>query len=337
MDLTPRREAILNTIVGEFIAAGVPVASKAISSSDIGVSPATVRNDVTILEEEGYVVRPHTSAGAVPTDKAYRFFVECLSRDIKLPIGDQLLVAELCHEANEELDKRLRLIATLLAHFVHNAALVTQPKAARARMKHLHLVSLQEKLALMIVVLVEPCIVRQRTIPLADVTTQDELTMISNRLSEKLTGRSADGIEELVDKSDEDAEMMRQIADMMRAEDKPELGRTYLEGLHFMLSQPELAKSPRTLTLLRLVERDDWVESALGPELVDTGVRVIIGQENREEALRDLSIVVGSYGTAGRSKGVIGVVGPKRMDYLRAISSVNYLASLLNESLCEPA
>ena len=337
MSLTPRREAILNTIVGEFIAAGVPVASKRISATDIGVSPATIRNDVTALEEEGYVMRPHTSAGAVPTDKAYRFFVECISRDIKLPVGDQLLIAELCHEANEELDKRLRLIATLLAHFVHNAALVTQPKAARTRLKHLHLVSLQEKLALMIVVLVEPCVVRQRTTSLTEATTQDELNTISNRLTARLCGLSADDIEQIVDKVGDDAQVARQIVDMMRAEDKPELGRTYLEGLHFMLSQPELAKSPRTLTLLQLVERDDWVEAALGSELDEEGVRVIIGQENREEALRDLSIVVGNYGSAGRSKGIIGVVGPKRMDYLRAIASVNYLTSLLNESLSEPA
>ncbi len=337
MSLTPRREAILNTIVGEFIAAGVPVASKRISATDIGVSPATIRNDVTALEEEGYVIRPHTSAGAVPTDKAYRFFVECISRDIKLPVGDQLLIAELCHEANEELDKRLRLIATLLAHFVHNAALVTQPKAARTRLKHLHLVSLQEKLALMIVVLVEPCVVRQRTTSLTEATTQDELNTISNRLTARLCGLSADDIEQIVDKVGDDAQVARQIVDMMRAEDKPELGRTYLEGLHFMLSQPELAKSPRTLTLLQLVERDDWVEAALGSELDEEGVRVIIGQENREEALRDLSIVVGNYGSAGRSKGIIGVVGPKRMDYLRAIASVNYLTSLLNESLSEPA
>jgi heat-inducible transcriptional repressor len=337
MSLTPRREAILNTIVGEFIALGAPVASRAISSTDIGVSPATIRNDVTVLEEEGYVIRPHTSAGAVPTDKAYRFFVECLSRDTKLPVGDQLLIAELCHEANEELDKRLRLMATLLAHFVHNAALVTQPKAARARLKHVHLVSLQERLALLIVVLVEPCVVRQRTTVLPELTTQDELNTISNRFTDRLTGLSADGIQGTIAELAEDADLARQIVGVMRAEDKPELGRTYLEGLHFMLSQPELAKSPRTLTLLRLVERDDWVESALGPELDEEGVRVIIGQENREEALRDLSIVVGSYGNAGRSKGVIGVVGPKRMDYLRAIASVNYLASLLNESLCEPA
>lgn len=337
MSLTPRRETILNTIVGEFIAAGVPVASKAISSTDIGVSPATIRNDVTILEEEGYVIRPHTSAGAVPTDKAYRFFVECLSRDIELPVGDQLLIAELCHESNEELDKRLRLIATLLAHFVHNAALVTQPKAARARLKHLHLVSLQDRLALMIVVLVEPCVVRQRTTVVSEVVTQDELNSISNRVTACIGGLSADGIQGMFGEMGEDTELARQIVDMMRAEDKPELGRTYLEGLHLMLSQPELAKSPRTLTLLRLVERDDWVEAALGPGLDDEGVRVIIGHENREEALRDLSLVVGSYGAAGHSKGVIGVVGPKRMDYLRAISSVNYLASLLNESLCEPA
>ncbi len=335
MDLTDRREDILRTIVREYIATGLPVASKTIATTDIRVSPATIRNDVTSLEEDGYVSRPHSSAGAVPTDRAYRFYVESISRDVQLPMAEQLLIAEVCQDAAEGLDKRLRLIATLLAHFVHNAALVTQPKAARARLKHVHLVSLQEMLALLIVVLCEPTVVRQRTLTLSTATTQDELTGVSNRITARLTSMTAREVAAEAEPVSLDQGIIAHIADLMRAEDKPELGQAYLEGLHLVLSQPEFAKSPRALALLQLLERDDWVESAIGPDLDESGIRIIIGRENREEALQDLSLVIGNYGSSDRSKGVIGVVGPKRMDYTRAISSVNYLASLLSESLRE--
>lgn len=335
MSLTARRESILRTIVSEYIAAGSAVASKAIALTDIRVSSATIRNDVTCLEEEGYVTRPHSSAGAVPTDRGYRYYVESIDRDAKLPLTDQLLIADVCHDAGEELDKRLRLIATLLAHFVHNAAIVTQPKASRARLKHLHLVSLHEMLSLLIVVLYEPTVVRQRTVAWPAPVSQDTLTQISNRLTARLENMSRDEIEAEVEGVVEERDIVTQIAGMMREEDKPELGHKYVEGLHLMLSQPEFAKNTRALTLLKLVERDDWMESALGPDIEVNGIRVIIGQENREEALQDLSLVVGNYDSSGKSKGVIGVIGPKRMDYQRAISSVNYLASLLSESLCE--
>ena len=333
MELTPRRNRILRTIVSEYVATGVPVASKLVSLTDVRMSPATIRNDVTALEEEGFVTRPHASAGAVPTDRAYRFYVETIGRDVQLPIADQLLIAGVCHDASEELDRRLRLIATLLAHFVHNAALVTQPKATRASLRHLHIVSLQDTLALLILVLCEPAVVRQRTITLSAPLTQDELTAMSNRLGAVLEGKTLEEVSAEVDSARDGREFVGQIVDMMRAEDRPELGRAYMEGLHLVLSQPEFAKTPRTLTLLRLIERDDWLETALGPDAIDEGMRVIIGQENRDEALQDLSLVIGSYGQTGGSRGVIGVVGPKRMDYARAISSVNYLASLLSESL----
>ncbi len=335
MSLTARRESILRTIVSEYIAAGSAVASKAIALTDIRVSPATIRNDVTCLEEEGYVTRPHSSAGAVPTDRGYRYYVESIDRDVKLPLTDQLLIADVCHDAGEELDKRLRLIATLLAHFVHNAAIVTQPKASRARLKHLHLVSLHEMLSLLIVVLYEPTVVRQKTVVWPVPVSQDTLTQVSNRMTARLEGMSRDEVEAEIEGVVAERDIVAQIADMMRDEDKPELGHMYIEGLHLMLSQPDFAKNPRALTLLRLVERDDWMESALGPDIEANGIRVIIGQENREEALQDLSLVVGNYDSSGKSKGVIGVIGPKRMDYRRAISSVNYLASLLTESLCE--
>ncbi len=337
MELTARREAILRTIVTEYVATGIPVASKTISLTDVRVSAATIRNDVTALEEDGYVTRPHTSAGSVPTDRAYRFYVESIGRDAQLPLADQLLIAGVCHDAGDELDKRLRLIATLLAHFVHNAALVTQPKAAKATLRHLHLVSLHDMLALLILVMCEPAVVRQKTVPLPVPHTQDQLTELSNRLGARFSGMSGNDVAAEVAQAGPDRDFVIQIASMMRAEDRPELGRAYLEGLHLVLSQPEFAKSQRTLTLLRLIEREDWLETALGSESVEQGIRVIIGQENRDEALQDLSLVIGNYGLTGHSRGVIGVVGPKRMDYTKAISSVNYLSLLLSESLSDSA
>ncbi len=337
MELTARREAILRTIVTEYVATGIPVASKTISLTDVRVSAATIRNDVTALEEDGYVTRPHTSAGSVPTDRAYRFYVESIGRDAQLPLADQLLIAGVCHDAGDELDKRLRLIATLLAHFVHNAALVTQPKAAKATLRHLHLVSLHDMLALLILVMCEPAVVRQKTVPLPVPHTQDQLTELSNRLGARFSGMSGNDVAAEVAQAGPDRDFVTQIASMMRAEDRPELGRAYLEGLHLVLSQPEFAKSQRTLTLLRLIEREDWLETALGSESVEQGIRVIIGQENRDEALQDLSLVIGNYGLTGHSRGVIGVVGPKRMDYTKAISSVNYLSLLLSESLSDSA
>mgnify|MGYP003799439179 CR=1 FL=1 len=333
MALTTRRERILHTIVSEYVASGVPVASKTISLTDVRVSPATIRNDVTELEGAGYVTRPHASAGAVPTDRAYRFYVESIAPDVQLPLTDQQLIAGVCHDAGEELDCRLRLIATLLAHFVHNAALVTQPKASRANLRHVHVVSLQDRLALIVLVLCEPAVVRQRTISLSVSMTQDELTSLSNQLGARFVGMTADEIAAAGDEPGTTGELVQEMIDMIRAEDRPELGRAYLEGLHLLLSQPEFTKSPRALTLLRMIEQEDWLETALGPDVIEEGVRVIIGQENRDEALQDLSLVIGNYGLMGRSRGVIGVVGPKRMDYTKAISSVNYLAALLSDSL----
>jgi heat-inducible transcriptional repressor len=335
MELTERMGEILRTIVREYIASGVPVASKTIAFSDVRVSPATVRNDVTALEDAGFVARPHTSAGSVPTDRAYRYFVESLRSDVQLPVGDRLLIAEVCHDTSEELDKRLRLVATLLAHFVHNAALVTQPKATRTVLKHIHLVSLHETLALLILVVREPTVIRQRTVSLSDATSQDVLTAVSNRLSERLESMTVDDVARVTEFEGLEKQIVSQVAEMMRAEDKPELGRTYMEGLHLVLSQPEFANSPRALALLRLIEREDWVESVLPRDLAADEVSVIIGQENRDEALQDLSIVIGNYSSSGQSRGVIGVVGPRRMDYLRAISSVHYLKSLLGESFGE--
>jgi len=336
MTLTGRREAILKIVVNEYIAGVMPVASKAITYNyNLKVSPATVRNDVAYLEEEGYVVRPHPSAGAVPTDKAYRYYVESISHDVKLPLAEQYLVYEQFQEAKEEMEQWLKLAAALLAHFVRNMAVVTSPKAPRCRFKHLDLVEVRDFVALLVLILYEAG-VRQKILSFNKRITQEDLTMLANKLNSAYAGMTGSEISrEKARPSPEEKQVAECIVDMMTAEDKLGHGRPYLEGLHLMLSQPEFANNPRALDLLELLEGEDWLEGIFRPELDKGGIKVIIGKENPEEVLQDLSLIVGEYGIPDKAGGIVGVIGPKRMDYARTIPLVTCLSSLLSESVAD--
>lgn len=336
MALTERREAILRMIIQGYIAVAKPVASRAIAYDyDLKVSPATVRNDVAYLEKEGYVSRLHPSAGTIPTDKGYRYYVESISRDVEIPLAEQYLISALFQEAKAEFEHWLRLVASLLADFVQNVAVVTQPKAAQCRFKHLDLVALHDFLTLLILVLSEAR-VRQKILSFSKRTTQDELTNLATKLNSTYAELTGDEISAgKAGLSPQEKQVAACITDMMTTEDKLGLGRPYLEGLHLMLSQPEFANSARTLQLLELLEKEDWLESVCHPELDRREIKVIIGQENPDEALQDLSLIIGEYEVQDKAKGIVGVIGPKRMDYTRAISSVSCLTSFLGESVAD--
>jgi len=336
MALGGRKEAILKIIVNEYIAGAMPMASKDIAYNyNLKVSPATVRNDVAYLEEQEYVIRPHPSAGTIPTDKAYRYYVETLSRDAKLPPIEQDLLYELLREAKEEIEQWLKLAAVLLAHFVHNVAVITLPKAPQCRFKHLDLIVLQDLVALLILVLYEAR-VRQKILSFNKRITQDDLTMLTGKLNSVYAGMSSSEIlAKKTELSPEERQVTACVVDTMATEDKLEHGKPFLEGLHLMLSQPEFAKNPRMVSLLELLEEGDWLGNIPRPEPDKRELRIIIGKENPDEALQDLSLIIAEYGIPDKARGIVGVVGPKRMDYARAISSVNCLSSLLTESVAE--
>ena len=336
MSLAPRKEVILKIIVERHVAEATPVASETIARDyDLKVSPATIRNDTVYLEEEGYVTRCHPSAGSTPTDKAYRYYVESISRDVELPLTEQHLIYELSRETEREIEQWLKLAAMLLAHFVHNVAVVTSPKAPKCRFKHLDLVALQDFVALLILVLHEAR-VRQKILSFSKKITQDDLTMLANKLNFAYAGMtSGEILAEKTELSPEEKQVTECIVDMITTEDKLEHGRPYLEGLPLMLGQPEFVNSPKALNLLELLEREDWLEDIFWPEPPKGKVKVIIGKENPVETLQDLSLIVGEYGIHNKASGIVGVIGPKRMDYAKAISSVNCLSSLLGKSLAE--
>ncbi len=330
--LTPRRESVLRIIVGEYIATAVPVASEAIFRNyQLRVSPATIRNDMVYLEEEGYITRPYTSAGSIPLDKGYRHYVESLTEDVELPSDEQYRIRSLFREVEEELERWLKLAAGIMARLVTNAALVTFPKASQCRFRHLELVAVHEFLALLVLVLSETMLKRQ-LLSFVEPVTQEQLTGLANKLNTIYSGLTSSEISaSILEFSGEEQRVRGAVVDIMDAEDEMEYEEPYLEGLRLMLGQPEFVQKDRMLDVMELMEAKDWLSPMFSRRESDEGVQVVIGEENRDEALRDLSLVFSRYGVPHRVGGTIAVIGPTRMDYRRAISTVGCVSEVLSD------
>lgn len=336
MVVRDRRETVLRVIIEDYITRAAPVASSTIVEKyGLNVSPATIRNDTAYLEREGYVIHPHRSAGSIPTDKAYRYYVELIGEEIELPYVDQYLVHQVPQEAKDELEQWLRTAAALLARLVHNLVVITTPKAVRCRLKHLDLVALQDFMALLIVVLYEAK-VRRQVLSFNRKVSQDELTKLANKLTSVYSGMTGSEILTRTEGlSSEERQISESLAEIMGAQDKLDYGEPYLEGLRLLLSQPEFVNSPRILEILEVLEGEHWLKNIFSQESSKGGVKIVIGEENPEPALQDLSLLTSQYGVPDRASGIVGVIGPRRMDYAKAISSLSCLSALLSNSVAE--
>jgi len=331
---TPRRKTILNIIVVEYIATAVPVASETILRNyQLGVSSATIRNDMAYLEEEGYLTRPHTSAGSVPLAQGYRHYVESISKDIELPIEEQHHIRDSFHDVEEEVERWLQLAAAMMSRLVGNAALVTFPKANQCRLKHLELVSLHEFLTLLVLVLSET-VLKQQLLSFSKPITQEQLTSVANKFNANYAGLTSSQMsaKKLVSTMEEQR-VTDAVVNMMAAEDELEYHATYLEGLRLMLGQPEFIRKDRMLRIMELMEAKDWLKTVLHVQLENERVQVVIGEEIPDDGLKDLSLVLGRYGIPRKIRGTIGIIGPTRMDYRKAISTVGYMSGVLSYML----
>lgn len=333
--LTARRETILKSIVGQYIVKATPVASQSIVADyELSVSPATIRNEMARLEADGYITRQHTSAGSIPSDKGYRYYVESLG-DIELPLTEQRLIGHLFHQVERELEEWLRLTATIIARLVQNMAVVTTLKTVNCQFKYLELVSLQESLALGIFVL-RGARIKQRLINFEEAISQARLTAIVNRLNSVYSGLTMSEIlAKKVALSLIEQQLINYLIKIMQAEDEHDYAETYLDGLHFILSQPEFSRSQRAKSLLELIDQRNLPKVIAPQGLQNQAVQVIIGGENKAEAIQDYSVVISRYGLPNQAAGTISVVGPTRMPYGRAISTISYLSSLLSRLTAE--
>lgn len=333
--LSERQENILRLIVGEYISGASPVASETIAHRYyLRVSAATVRNEMARLEEEGYIIRRHTSGGGVPSDKGYRYYVEALVKERAVPMEERLMISHLFHQVEREQEQWTRLAAALLARMVRNLAIVTTAKALEPRLKRLELVAVQDFLALLILLLRETRI-KHQLITFDEAISQEELNLVSNKLNAAFGGLTRSQI--LAQKlkfSSVEAEVKRALVHIMEEEDKQRFEEPQIEGICHVLTQPEFSNSERLLSLMEVLESKRLVNSIF-PEIVADDVRVIIGDENPEDAMRGCSMVITQYGIPGKVSGALGVLGPTRMQYGRVISAVRYISSQLSELVAE--
>lgn len=334
--LSARQQRILDTIIARYIDNARPVPSQSIMIDHaLGVSSATIRNEMAHLEAEGYILRPHTSAGSVPTDKGYRRYVESIGQ-IQLPVGEQQQLDQLFSRMEGALSEWLALAASILARSVHNTAVVSQPRSSHCQFKHLELVSLQDTVALIVLVL-NGAQIRQLVIALDQVMLQESLTIIAaklNALYSGLTAREISGKSEGLEPTEQ--KVTDHLLRIMDDEDEQDDVEPFLNGLHFLFSQPEFVNNRHlALTLMELIEGRSLLRSIVPPGFTGKRVQVIIGKENRSTPIHEYSVVLGRYGSPGMGAGTIGVIGPTRMPYARAIATVSFLATVLSRLVGE--
>ena len=331
--LTPRSGRILNYIIRRYITDAVPVPSQAIAdNADLKVSPATIRNEMAQLEKEGYLIRPHTSAGCIPSDKGYRYYVESMER-VTLPREEQYMISHTFHQVEKEVETWVSLTASLLARMTQNVAVISLPRSTDCMLKHLEIMAVQDTRALMVAVL-GGAVVKQKLINFDTPVSQAELSAASVKLNSAYAGLTSGRIlKNDTELSPLEKKAREYLVEIMRAEDSTENQEPRLEGWHFMLNQPEFAQNDKMRSLMELVEQRGLLKLIVPSKLNEPGVHVIIGKENQNEAVQNCSVVVCRYGLPDEVSGTMAVVGPTRMPYSHTIPTVHYLSSVLSQLL----
>jgi heat-inducible transcriptional repressor len=330
--LSERQRRLLHIVIQEYVQTAQPVGSQVIAQSyDLGVSTATIRNDLAVLERAGLLTHPHTSAGRVPTDAGYRYFVQNLLREAELSSSERQDIRTQFSIARQELDQWLRLSTAVLARTSQNAALATPPRAAHARFKHMELVGIHGAKVLLVLVLQEGT-VKQQLLDLDQPMEQSELSQISNELNDQLAGCDTVTIRSKLDLL---TPFARQVAllvrEAMTRSDSQVSGQIYRDGLVQILEAPEFAGGDNVRRIVQVFEQRSLLEQVLGDLATGADVQVVIAGEGRYAELQDISLVIGRYGAADRATGLLGVIGPLRMPYGRTIGAVRYVATLMSE------
>jgi heat-inducible transcriptional repressor len=354
---TERRQFILKLIVQEFVETATAVSSDMlVRKYGLTISSATVRNEMAALEELGYLTHLHTSAGRVPTDAGYRFFVEHLMEPRPLSAEERRAIRNQFSQVRGELDQWIQLGAAILARTAQNASVITPPQAYQSRFKHLELIAIYETTVLLVLVLHDGT-VRQQTMTLETPQTQEDLRRIALRINERCKDAPMQQVAGYCRDRAEDDESVEQLgpvlaeleqhvltlvtAAMQQLEDQVNM-QIYSDGLIEMLSQPEFIPAllkeedaSRAVERMRQVLETFTDHSILGTlvlrALASDGVHVVIGGEHGKDEMRDYSVVLSRYGVNGVVNGVLGIVGPTRMAYPRSISTVSYISTVLSD------
>jgi len=275
----------------------------------------------------------------VPTVRGYRYFVEQLMEEVELSLPERRTILHQFHQIRLNLDQWMTLTAAVLAHTARSASLVTPPHASSARFRHLELISINDAACLMILVLQDSSI-HQEVLVMAGPIEQDHLSQTSNKLNDLLRNRSVHEIQESTNPGITDLRgfercVLERVLEVMRNADRTSIAEIYRDGLIHVFCQPEFEDPDRLRQLLEILEQRSLLQSILARMLNANGVQIIIGGEGAYEEIEDVSLVLSPYGVRGRASGVLGLLGPTRMAYGRAISTVRYVAQLMDELISD--
>lgn len=336
MRLDERKFLILQAIIDDYITTAVPVGSRTISrKAGVGFSPATIRNEMSDLEELGYLDQPHTSAGRVPSDKAYRLYVDRLMKVGKLSKDERERISDYMQSKGAQVDAVIRAAATVLADATQYTSVIVAPQLGSLRIRHIQLVPVGSGTALMIIV-TNLGIVKDAVIRVPDGLSADELYSISRVLTEKLSNKPLEAVrasfaELLQDRENNHrlmVEALRVIGRKLEAEDATDV---VVGGSSKLLNYPEYADVEKARNFLAVLESKDKLRALVGRE-GGLEVTIHIGAENGPE-MRECSVVTARYRVGDQVSGALGIIGPTRMNYNRVIPVLEFMSRAMSEML----
>lgn len=338
-ELTDRQKNILTMVIHEYMRSAEPVGSKHIVENyQLDLSSATVRNELAELTDLGFLRQPHTSAGRVPTEEGYRYFVGRLMKNTNLPEDTRRTISHQFSQMPNDVTQWLKLAASVLATQSRGASLVTAPHPQQARFKHLELVSTHGRQVLAVLVL-EGGAIHQTLLTLEAPTSQEALSVTAAKFNEICLGRDGKSMQTLPGNFDLSEKLILDwMADMLTHADILGSGEIYLDGITNVLAEPEFSNSGEARRALRLLEERSMLQDLLARTVLTAnteGVQVLIGGEGTWDELRQCSIILARYGSPEQATGSLGVLGPMRMSYGRSISIVRFISSLLSDLVAE--
>jgi len=336
-DLNERERVILQAIVQLFVLHATPVGSRVVSKyleRTLPLSAATIRNTMSDLEAMGYITHPHTSAGRIPTDLGYRFYVDSLVDVSRLPAHEaELVTSDLLATPRETV---MRDASRILGSLSRHLAMVQMPEIRRAIVQRVEMIRLSSD-RLLVVIALDSDIVRTLTLETQDVIDQDSLDAVTRQLNERIAGRPLDAVETmlsdlLVSQAESAPALLRLFVDQVGNLLIPQNTTVHISGAQNLIAQPEFEAPERLRSVIELVENEDVIVHLLGTATEVGRVSVQIGKEISDEAMRDYSLIATTY-RAGHATGSLGIIGPRRMDYGRMIAIVQLMSNVLTRTL----
>ncbi len=336
--LDERKRLVLGAIIDSYIETAEPVGSRTIARKhDLGVSPATIRNEMADLEETGYLQQPHVSAGRIPSDKGYRFYVDALIEPHVFSLLELQKVRERILGPRLSPERSIHEAARLLALLTQSVSLVLAPSTDQLVFKHLQLVALEDS-SILVTLVLHPGIVKNRLIRTEKDYSSEQIQELSSAINQKLKGITYRQLgptifTEIIRDFGEIGRTLVELVLQGLSEDQGE--QIYASGTVNILNQPEFRDMDRAIALLEALEQKEHLLSLLNTTAQSSGVQVVIGHENFHSAMQGCSLVTCTYYVGNDVVGTIGVIGPTRMDYAKVMSAVDVVSHSLSALLTE--